>query len=100
MKLYVGAAIVVIGAGVAFATGFNPIAEHDAKKKTRTVKATIAGFDENADQGQLQSAYEGLLQKLDPALVPEGSAQALLRENVRQLRSKVTDAFQHLSNMD
>jgi len=67
------------------------------KLKPLTNPRQLLGVDENADLGQLQSAYEGLLQKLDPALVPEGSAQALLRENVRQLRSKVTDAYQHLS---
>ncbi len=57
----------------------------------------VLGIANEANPVEMQSAYDGLLTKLDPLLVPEGSAQALLRENVRQLREKVTFAFEELT---
>jgi DNA-binding response OmpR family regulator len=64
--------------------------------KPLTVPRQVLGVGLDADLPEIEAAYEARMRELDPARIPEGSAQQLLAARVEELRKKVGSAYQTL----
>lgn len=65
--------------------------------KPLTHPSHVLGLDsQNVTPTEVQKAYQERMAALDPKLIPEGSAQAILQAQVGELRSKVEHAYQSL----
>lgn len=65
--------------------------------KPLTHPSHVLGLDsQNVTPTEVQKAYQERMAALDPKLIPEGSAQAILQAQVGELRTKVEHAYQSL----
>jgi hypothetical protein len=64
--------------------------------KPLTLPRQVLGVGLDADLAEIEAAFTERMRELDPALIPEGSAQALLAARIDELRKKVTSAYQAL----
>jgi CheY-like chemotaxis protein len=56
----------------------------------------VLGVGMDASEADIDDAYRSRLAELDPARLPEGSAQQVLRQRIDELRRKVENAWQTL----
>lgn len=65
--------------------------------KPLTQPRQVLGVGVDADVHAVDHAYRLRLAELDPARIPEGSAQHILTQRIEELRRKVTSAYQTLT---
>lgn len=64
--------------------------------KPLTLPRAVLGIGIDADALEVEAAFASRMNELDPAKIPEGSAQQLLRLRIEELRKKVISAYQAL----